>query len=53
MCRQVHASHGIHGGMPYTKDLTVQEWMAAVLAAVTADAQASAAATDTLRSLLT
>ena len=53
LCRQVHAVHGIHGGIPYTKELAVEQWMSAVLAAVTADARSSAAATDTLRSLLT
>ncbi len=53
LCRHVHAVHGIHGGLPYSKELGVDEWMAALLAAVAADARTSAAATAALRSLIT
>jgi hypothetical protein len=53
VCRQVHAVHGGGGGMPYSKELSVEEWIGALIAAVAQDAQASAAATAALRSLTT
>jgi hypothetical protein len=52
-CRHVHAVHGVGGGLPYSKEMGMEEWVAALLASVALDAQASAAATDTLRSLTT
>jgi len=39
--------------MPYSKELSVEEWIGALIAAVAQDAQASAAATAALRSLTT
>lgn len=52
-CRQVHAVQGVGGGLPYYRDLGVREWSAALVAALADDAQATAAATDALRSLAT
>ena len=52
-CRQVHAVHGVGGGLPFTKELGVGEWIDALLGGVAKDAQASAAATAALRSLAT
>lgn len=53
VCRQVHAVHGVGGGLPYTKQLGVEEWVEALVAGVAQDAQARAAATAALRSLTT
>jgi hypothetical protein len=52
-CWQVHAVHGVGGGLPYTKELSVGEWIDALLRGVAKDARASAAATAALRSLAT
>jgi hypothetical protein len=52
-CRHLHAVHGVGGGLPYSKELGVDEWVDALTAAVAQDAQASAAATAALRSLAT
>jgi hypothetical protein len=53
VCRQVHAVQGVGGGLPYSKDLNVEEWIAALVAAIAHDADATAAATAALRSLIT
>jgi hypothetical protein len=53
VCRQVHAVRGVGGGLPYSKELGVGEWIGALLAGVAKDAQVSAAATAALRSLAT
>jgi hypothetical protein len=52
-CRQMHAVHGVGGGLPFTKELGVGEWIDALLGGVAKDAEASAAATAALRSLAT
>ena len=53
VCRQMHVVRGVGGGLPYSKALGVEEWIATLVAAVTEDARASAAATAALRSLAT
>jgi hypothetical protein len=52
-CRHIHAVDGVGGGLPYSRDLGVQEWTAALVTALAHDARATAAATDALRSLTT
>lgn len=52
VCRQVHTVSGVGGGMPYTKELGVPQWTAALVAALQEDADATAAATTALRSLI-
>lgn len=52
-CRHVHTVIGSGGGLPYAHDVPVQEWVAALVAAIAADAEANAAATAALRSLAT
>lgn len=52
-CRHIHAVHGVGGGLPYSKELGMDEWLTALLAGVAQDAQVSAAATAALRSLTT
>lgn len=53
VCRRLHAVHGVGGGLPYSKELGVEEWTSALVAAVAETAQASAEATAALRSLTT
>lgn len=53
VCRQMHAVHGVGGGLPYSKELGVGEWIDALVTGVAKDAQVSAAATAALRSLAT
>jgi hypothetical protein len=53
VCRQMHAVSGVGGGLPYSKELGVQQWTAALVAALAHDAGAAAAATEALRSLTT
>jgi hypothetical protein len=51
--RQVHAVHGVGGGLPFSKEMPMDLWMTAVVEGLERDAQASAAATAALRSLTT
>ncbi len=53
VCRQVHAVEGVGGGLPYSRELDVQPWTAALVGALTYDAHATEAATAALRSLTT
>lgn len=52
-CRHSHFVSGIGGGLPYSRQVSLADWLAAVLAALAAEAQTSAAATAALRSLVT
>jgi hypothetical protein len=53
VCRHLHAVSGVGGGLPYSKEVGVQQWTAALVAALAHDARATAAATEALRSLTT
>jgi hypothetical protein len=52
-CRHIHAVHGIGGGLPWSKEVSVDEWLSALVAIVAQDAEATAAAAAALRSLVT
>lgn len=52
-CRHVHFGHGVGGGPAFSKALDVNQWLAAVLAVLSEQAQSSATATAALRSLVT
>jgi hypothetical protein len=52
-CRHVHSVRGIGGGLPYSKQLELNDWIAAVLDSLAHQAETSAAATAALRSLVT
>jgi hypothetical protein len=53
VCRHIHSVQGVGGGLPYAKEVSTQEWLDALLAAVAQDAGASSAAAAALRSLTT
>ncbi len=53
LCRHTHAVHGVGGGLPYSKETGVDEWLTALLTAVAQDAHTTATATAALRSLTT
>ena len=52
-CRHVHSVQGIGGGMPWSKQVTVDEWLHALVATVAQDAETTASAASALRSLVT
>ena len=52
-CRHVHAVQGIGGGMPWSKQVGVDEWLHDLVAAVAQDAATVASAASSLRSLVT
>jgi hypothetical protein len=52
-CRHIHSVHGVGGGMPWSKQLSAQEWLRALVGAMSREAQTSAAAASALRSLVT
>jgi hypothetical protein len=52
-CRHVHSVQGIGGGMPWSKQVSVDEWLHALIAAVAHDAETTASAASALRSLVT
>jgi hypothetical protein len=52
-CRHVHAVQGIGGGMPWSKQVSVDEWLRELVAAVAQDAATVASAASALRSLVT
>ncbi|HEX4579858.1 MAG TPA: hypothetical protein VH498_07640 [Candidatus Dormibacteraeota bacterium] len=53
VCRHIHSVQGVGGGLPYAKEVSTQEWLDALLAALTQDAGASSEAAAALRSLTT
>jgi predicted extracellular nuclease len=53
VCRHIHSVQGVGGGLPYVKEVSTAEWVAALVASVTQDAGASSAAAAALRSLTT
>ena len=52
-CRHIHSVHGIGGGLPWSREVSVDDWLGALVAIVAKDAQATAAAASALRSLVT
>jgi hypothetical protein len=52
-CHENHAVHGVGGGMPWSKQLGVDEWLHALVTAVANEAQTSATAASALRTLVT
>jgi hypothetical protein len=52
-CRHIHAVHGVGGGLPWSQQVSVDEWLRALVATVTQAVQGSAAAASALRSLVT
>jgi hypothetical protein len=53
VCRHVHAVQGVGGGLPYAKEVGVQEWLEELIACIGHEAAASSAAAAALRSLTT
>lgn len=53
ICRQIHSVTGVGGGLPWAKQLSVDEWLRALMATVAEQGQTSAAAASALRSLVT
>lgn len=53
LCRHIHSVQGVGGGLPYAKELSMEEWLDALLASVAQDAGANSAAASALRSLTT
>ncbi len=53
LCRHTHAVHGVGGGLPFSREVGVDEWVTALLGGVSQDARASASATEALRALTT
>src|SRR4030088_805176 len=43
-CRHVHSVQGIGGGMPWSKQVSVDEWLHALVATVAQDAETTASA---------
>jgi hypothetical protein len=52
-CRHIHSVHGLGGGLPWSRQVSVDEWLRALVATISQQAQSSAAAASTLRSLVT
>ncbi|MDQ2960949.1 MAG: hypothetical protein M3R48_07870 [Candidatus Dormibacteraeota bacterium] len=52
-CRHIHAVHGVGEGLPWSKQVSVDEWLHSLVTIVAQDAQATAAAASALRSLVT
>ncbi len=53
VCRHIHAVQGVGGGLPYDKEVSVQEWLDGLLASMAQEAGANTAAAAALRSLTT
>ena len=53
ICRHVHSVHGIGGGLPSSRLVSVDEWLRTLVATVAQQAQTNAAAASALRSLAT
>jgi len=52
-CRQNHIVHGIGGGMPFSKELSFDEWLRGLFEHLALRAQTNAAVSTALRSLVT
>jgi hypothetical protein len=53
VCRHIHAVHGVGGGLPYAKEVSMQEWLEGLLVCVSQEATVNSAAAAALRSLTT
>lgn len=52
-CRHSHAVHGVGGGLPWSKQVSVDEWLRSLVATVAEQAQTNAQAAAALRTLVT
>jgi len=52
-CRHIHSVHGVGGGLPWSKQVSVDEWLRALVATVAAEAQTNTEAASALRTLVT
>jgi hypothetical protein len=52
-CRHTHSVHGVGGGLPWSKQVSIDEWLHALVAAVAREARTNAEAASALRSLVT
>jgi hypothetical protein len=52
-CRHIHSVHGVGGGLPWSKQVSIDEWLHALVAAVAREARTNAEAASALRSLVT
>ena len=52
-CRQTHTVRGATGGMPFAKDLAVDDWLTALFQLLAQRAQSNALVSAALRSLVT
>jgi len=52
-CRHTHSVHGVGGGLPWSKQVSVDEWLHALVATVAREARTNAEAASALRSLVT
>lgn len=53
VCRHIHAVQGVGGGLPYVKEVGMQEWLEQLIACIAQEATANSAAAAALRSLTT
>lgn len=53
VCRHIHAVQGVGGGLPYAREVGMQQWLEELLACIAQEATANSAATAALRSLTT
>ncbi len=52
-CRHIHSVHGVGGGLPWSKQVSVNEWLRALVATVAAEARTNTEAASALRTLVT
>lgn len=52
LCRHVHSVTGVGGGMPYTKQLSIDDWLRAIIERMSTEAQVRAGAATALGSLV-
>ncbi|MEO8897143.1 MAG: hypothetical protein ABI352_02895 [Candidatus Dormibacter sp.] len=53
VCRHIHAVQGVGGGLPYAKEVGMQEWLGGLVTAMAQEANTNTAAAAALRSLTT
>lgn len=51
-CRHIHSVHGVGGGLPWSREMNVDEWLRALVATVAEQAQTNAEAASALRTLV-
>jgi hypothetical protein len=52
-CRHIHSVQGVGGGLPWSKQVSVDEWLRSLVATVAEEAQTNADAASALRMLVT